>query len=174
MPLSSLAVTIPPPPCSCPSETPACLPADPLFCCLLCLEVLPDAGSVPSLSVPSTATSLRPSLNTRSSLSCLLFLPVLTLMVAAASPSHPLRFCLLCVSRTGSSAPWGCAVCVSCLIYSCAAVDARFLGMDGFKLAPVVCCALHEELGGASLKGKGSGSCLDCLEEGGTCSGGRG
>ena len=170
MPLSSLAVTIPPPPCSCPSETPACLPADPLFCCLLCLEVLPDAGSVPSLSVPSTATSL----NTHSSLSCLLFLPVLTLMVAATSPSHTLGFCLLCVSCTGPSAPWGRSVCVSCLIYSGAAADAPVPGMDGFKLAPVVCCALHEELGEASLKGKGSGSHSDCLEEGGSCSGGRG
>lgn len=111
-------------------------------------------------------------------LSCLLLMPVLTLMRAATSPSHTLRFCLVCVSHVGPSAPWGRAVCVCLLslIYSGAgaAADARVLGMDGFKLAPVVCCAPHEELGGgdsarASLKGKGTWSHSDCPEEGGTC-----
>ena len=104
-------------------------------------------------------------------------MPVLTLMRAATSPSHTLRFCLVYVSRVGPS-PRGAAqcVCLLSLIYSGAgaAADACVLGMDGFKLVPVVCCAPHEELeggdsAGAALKGKGTWSHSDCLEEGGTC-----
>lgn len=97
-------------------------------------------------------------------------------MRAATSPSHILRLSL--VSPALDPQPRGAAqcVCLLSLIYSGAgaAADARVLGMDGFKLAPVVCCAPHEELGGgdsarASLKGKGTWSHSDCPEEGGTC-----
>lgn len=82
----------------------------------------------------------------------------------------------VCLPRWTLSPVGPRSVCLLSLIYSGAgaAADARVLGMDGFKLAPVVCCAPHEELGGgdsarASLKGKGTWSHSDCPEEGGTC-----